>query len=157
MADKGRRGRGKSSLGEAIIELVALMPWWAGVALALLSYLWLHSVATTPVAVATQPGQMGASLQGVLWQTLARFGQYLLPLLCLVGAGISAWRRRERRQLAADVAASSAAADVLDGMSWQRFELLVGEAFRLRGYRVLETGGGGADGGVDLLLGKDGD
>lgn len=158
MADKGRRRSSRSSsLGEAIIELVALMPWWAGVALALLSYLWLHSVATTPVAVATQPGQMDASLQGVFWQTLARFGQYLLPLLALVGAGISAWRRRERRQLAADVAASTAAADVLDGLSWQRFELLVGEAFRLRGYRVLETGGGGADGGVDLMLSKGGE
>ncbi|MFH1814928.1 MAG: restriction endonuclease [Pseudomonadota bacterium] len=30
----------------------------------------------------------------------------------------------------------------------------VGEAFRLQGYGVLETGGGGADGGVDLVLSK---
>jgi restriction system protein len=39
-------------------------------------------------------------------------------------------------------------------MSWQQFELLVGEAFRLQGYQVGETGGGGADGGVDLVLRK---
>jgi restriction system protein len=32
--------------------------------------------------------------------------------------------------------------------------MLVGEAFRLQGYRVVETGGGGADGGVDLVLSK---
>jgi restriction system protein len=48
-------------------------------------------------------------------------------------------------------------AGVLDGMSWQQFERLVGEAFRLQGYRVMETGGGGADGGVDLVLNKDGE
>lgn len=32
--------------------------------------------------------------------------------------------------------------------------MLVGEAFRLNGYRVTETGGGGADGGVDLVVMK---
>ena len=30
--------------------------------------------------------------------------------------------------------------------------MLVGEGFRLQGYQVVETGGGGADGGVDLVL-----
>lgn len=33
--------------------------------------------------------------------------------------------------------------------------MLVGEAFRRGGYEVIETGGGGADGGVDLVLRKD--
>jgi restriction system protein len=32
--------------------------------------------------------------------------------------------------------------------------MLVGEAYRLRGFKVEETGGGGADGGVDLILRK---
>ena len=54
-------------------------------------------------------------------------------------------------------AAGCAAADELDGVSWQEFELLVGEAFRLQGYQVTESGGGGADGGVDLVLRKGGD
>jgi len=39
-------------------------------------------------------------------------------------------------------------------MSWQDFELLVGEAFRLQGYEVTELGGEGPDGGVDLVLRK---
>ena len=42
-------------------------------------------------------------------------------------------------------------------MSWTEFELLVGESFRLAGFEVVETGGGGADGGVDLILHKDGE
>ena len=42
-------------------------------------------------------------------------------------------------------------------MNWRDFELLVGEAFRLRGYTVTETGGGGADGGIDLQLTRGGE
>src|SRR5690606_30896153 len=41
-------------------------------------------------------------------------------------------------------------------MSWREFEMLVGEAFRRQGYTIKETGLGGADGGVDLILGKHG-
>jgi restriction system protein len=39
-------------------------------------------------------------------------------------------------------------------MTWQEFELLVGEAFRQKGYKFLELGGAGPDGGVDLVLTK---
>ena len=37
-------------------------------------------------------------------------------------------------------------------LSWREFEQLVGEAYRRQGYDVEETGGGGADGGMDLIL-----
>jgi restriction system protein len=73
----------------------------------------------------------------------------------LLGAITSALRRRERKNLVADVARSQAT-DALDGMSWREFEMLVGEGFRLQGYQVVETGGGGADGGIDLVLTKPG-
>ena len=39
-------------------------------------------------------------------------------------------------------------------MSWREFEMLVGEAFRVQGYSVVETGGS-ADGGVDVVLSLD--
>ncbi|WP_232428966.1 restriction endonuclease [Aromatoleum toluclasticum] len=35
-------------------------------------------------------------------------------------------------------------------MSWREFEGLVAETFRQKGYRVVERGGDGPDGGVDL-------
>ena len=41
-------------------------------------------------------------------------------------------------------------------MGWREFEMLVGEAFRRQGYMVEETGLGGADGGIDLILRKQG-
>jgi len=137
------------------MDLVAMLPWSVGVVLALVSYLLLHSVASQQVVATAQPGQVGAMVTQTIWMMLASVGQYILPILCLGGAGMSAWRRRARQSLVADVTQSKAT-DVLDGMSWREFEMLVGEGFRLQGYQVAETGGGGADGGVDLVLTKPG-
>ena len=147
--------RKKTSPVEDLMDLVAMLPWWAGVGLALISYLLLHGVASQSIVAATQPGQMGTMLTQTLWKTFASVGQYVLPIICLAGAGISAWRRKERKNLVVDVTQSKAS-DALDGMSWREFEMLVGEGFRLQGYQVAETGGGGADGGVDLVLTRPG-
>ncbi|MBS3996787.1 MAG: restriction endonuclease [Hydrogenophaga sp.] len=147
--------RKKTSTADELLELVAMLPWWAGVLLALGSYFVLHTIASQPVVVPTQPGQMGSMVTQSIWRSLATVGQYFLPFICLLGAATSAWRRRERKNLVTDVTRSKAI-DALDGMSWREFEMLVGEGFRLQGYQVLETGGGGADGGVDLVLTKPG-
>jgi restriction system protein len=134
--------RKKASTADDLLELVAMLPWWAGVLLALVSYFVLHNIASQPVVASAQPGQIGAMVTQSLWKSLASVGQYFVPFICLVGAITSAWRRRERKNLVADVARSSAT-DALDGMSWREFEMLVGEGFRLQGYQVVETGGGG--------------
>jgi len=147
--------RKKTNPVEDLMDLMSMLPWWAGVVLALVSYLLLHGIASQPVVVATQPGQMGAMFTQTLWKTLASVGQYVLPIICLAGASMSAWRRKQRKSLVVDVTQSKAS-DALDGMSWREFEMLVGEGFRLQGYQVVETGGGGADGGVDLVLTKPG-
>lgn len=147
--------RRKTSAVDDLVEIVATLPWWAGVVLALASYLLLHSVASQQVVATAQPGQVGAMVTQTLWKTLASVGQYILPILCLGGAGMSAWRRRTPQNLVTDVAQCKTT-DALDGMSWREFEMLVGEGFRLQGYQVVETGGGGADGGVDLVLTKPG-
>jgi len=149
--------RGRSRVADDITGLVALLPPWAGVALAAVAWLALHQLASRPAAPALpHAGQIGGFVRDTMVHALATIGQYVLPLLCLVGAATSAWRRHERRQLVVDVARNRAT-NALDGIGWQAFEMLVGEAFRRRGYRVLETGGGGADGGVDLVLHKSGD
>ena len=147
--------RKKTSPADDLMELVAKLPWWAGIALALLSYLLLHRVAEQPVVVMAQPGQAGGIAIQAMTKGLATAGQYVLPLICLVAAAVSAWRSKERKNLVIDVAQSNAS-DALNGMSWREFEMLVGEGFRLQGYQVVETGGGGADGGVDLVLTKPG-
>lgn len=143
----------KSSPLEDMMELVALMPWWAGCLLALVSYLLLHGVATKGAVTSTQLGPM---MTQTVFLAFASVGQYLLPLVCLFGAGLSAVGRSKRKSLVSNVAGSPSA-NALNNMSWQEFELLVGEGFRQQGYQVIENGGGGADGGVDLVLRKGGD
>jgi len=146
-------GRRKQSPAEDLLDIVAMLPWWAGVGLAIAAYVILHGIAVSPAPTSMQPGQTGTFVADQLTKTLAMFGQYLLPLICLGGAAVSAYRRAKRSKLVADVAQNSTAG-ALDGMSWREFELLVGEAFRRQGFAVTETGGGGADGGVDLVLTK---
>jgi restriction system protein len=46
--------------------------------------------------------------------------------------------------------------DGVKAMAWRDFEKLIGEAFRKRGYAVEETGHGGLDGDIDLILRKGG-
>ena len=148
--------RKKTSLFEELIDVVAMLPWWVGVVLAVVTYAVLHGLASRPAAAVLQPGHAGAVVVQTFGHTLASIGQYLLPLIFLAGAGTSAWRRRERAALVQNVVQSDSA-DALNGMTWQQFEKLVGEAFRLKGYTLAETGGGGADGGVDLVLSKGGE
>ncbi|KQP22814.1 restriction endonuclease [Pseudorhodoferax sp. Leaf267] len=145
--------RRKSSTADDLMDLVALLPWWAGVGLAGLSYWLLHGVATRPLPVVQTGRQISEALPSMLWQGFANGGQYLIPFICLMGALASFLRRRKRRALF-DQASQATGADALQGMSWQEFEMLVGEGFKRRGYGVRETGGGGADGGVDLVLTK---
>lgn len=145
--------RRKQNLTEDLIEITSKLPWWVGVVLAIVAYVWLHNIAAGGVTAVTQPGQL---VTQTLFKTLALFGQYLLPFAFLMGAAMSAFGRYKRSALHGQVAASPDRG-ALNDMSWQQFEALVGEAFRRKGYAVTETGGGGADGGIDLALKKDGE
>ena len=147
--------RKKSSPAEDLIELVVMLPWWAGVVLAVLSCLLLHQAAAQSLTISAEPGQVSAMVTHGLWKGLASADQYILPIICLAAIGTSAWRRRVREILVTDVAQSQAR-DVFDGVSSREFEMLVDQGFRLYGYQVVETGGGGADGGVDLVLPRPG-
>ncbi len=99
---------------------------------------------------------MGQFAVGQMVKALATWAQYLVPLVFLAGAAASAIGRFKRKGLIVDVQGDSAGA-ALHSMNWREFELLVGEAFRMRGYTVVETGGDGADGGVDLKLRRSGE
>lgn len=151
-----RRRKDKDGLTGVLFDLAAAPPWWVGVALAVLAYVVLHRYAIATGSPPVVPGQMG---KVVVWQMLkaaATVGQYVVPLLLLAGAVASAIGRRKRQALIADVAGDPAGT-ALRTMSWRDFERVVGEAFRMRGYSVTETGGGGADGGIDLKLTQGGE
>ena len=147
--------RKKTSPAEDLVDLIALLPWYVGVILAVSGYLLLHRIAVAPLG-ALRPGEVSNAMVGAVGRGLATAGQYIVPILCLAGAAISAWRRHARRSLMDSVTRSDAP-DILDGMSWREFEMLVGEGFRLQGYQVVENFEPGPDGGIDLTLRKNGE
>ena len=144
------RKRRKTSPAEDLMDLVALLPWWLGVALALLSYCVLHGVVDRPLPTLQTGKQIGDAVPTMLWQGLATGGQYLLPFICLMGALVSVLRRRKRRALL-DTAVEPAArtrAKACRGRRdarWGRFQ-----AWWLWRARERQRG---AD-GVDLMLTK---
>ena len=76
----------------------------------------------------------------------------LALLFFLATAALSALRSlKTARMLEGQTSLAS-----LRQLPWKRFEDLLGEAYRRQGYKVEETLGGGADGGVDLILGGGG-
>ena len=144
----------RQSALEDIVEIAAKLPWWVGVMLALVSYVIFHSMAGMEVVASKNLHDMGDSLGKERVRMFAMFGQYLIPFALLIGAGMSAYGRAKRRDLHSWVSTSNDAG-ILNDMTWQKFEMLVGEVFRWQGFTVRETGGAGPDGGVDMELTKD--
>lgn len=135
---------------EGGIELLASMPWPIGFVLGIAAYVairfgigWYVSTVNNPVWQA-----MGRQLSAGAYAPFA----WIALILCWMGALASFMGSRRRRHLLE----RQTGLDSLRAMSWREFEMLVGEAFRRLGYTIQETGLGGADGGIDLILRKDG-
>ena len=146
--------RRKNSIFEDIADITSKFPWWVGVSLALVSFLFLHSYAgkeLPPVTVLGVDGISKSVLPGLL-HGLAFFGQIVLPVAFLFGAMTSIILNFKRTKLY-DKTSRSVSQNSLGNMSWQDFEYLIGEYFRRRQFSVKETKSG-ADGGVDLIATK---
>jgi restriction system protein len=131
-------------------ELIASMPWPVGFVLGIVGYVavrygiaWYFSSAGGPALAAVGKASQGSAFSMLAWILLG---------ICWLAALLSFISSRHRSNLLE----TQTGLDSLRGMSWRQFEMLVGEAFRRQGYSVEETGLGGADGGVDLILRKGG-
>ncbi len=137
MARRRRRG------GAGAIDL----PWWVAVFLAAGS--WVGIVHLLPEVLAGLPvgGRRLAVFADRLWvPATAVAAVFLLWALAL-------WRRGTRKKRLLDTRTGIAS---IRALSWREFEELVAEAFRREGYRVVENTKGGADGGIDIRLRKEG-
>lgn len=152
------RSRRTSPL-EDLVSVLARLPWWASLSIGLVAWLILNPIANDPVQVpqGATHSDMSGIVAGQLIRTFAYGGQYLIPLACVFGAIGSVFARARRKKLMADVQTATQPGKTIDGLSWQQFEQLIGEAFRRQGYSITETGGNGPDGGVDLILRKAGE
>ncbi|MBC52463.1 MAG: hypothetical protein CMQ34_01355 [Gammaproteobacteria bacterium] len=144
--------RRRTKLVEDLIIVVSKFPWWLGLALAAVVYIFLSNyVARLNSTMDANVGLSTDFLETQLLHTLAQFGQYLLPAIFLMGAIASLINQVKRKSLFQNVVTSASGSELRE-MSWREFEMLVGELFRRRGYVVAENVGMGADGGVDLKL-----
>lgn len=139
-------GRRRTSSGfDALIG----MPWPVGILVGMAGYSALRY--GIPWWFSRQDGVLAAGFAGPLGQVLAPLAWVLLGL-CWMAALLSFLRARYRHRLLD----TRTTLESLAVGGWRQFEQLVGEAFRRQGYTVEETGLGGPDGGIDLILGKDG-
>jgi len=128
----------------SILDDLALFPWWVNAVLAVIVYLSLEYWIPT------------IKFQNTFYAGTAKAAHVLAPFLAgiiLAPAAVSAfnsWRKGQLLEKQKGVGS-------IKSISWREFEELVGEAYRRKGYRVTKTGGGGADGGVDLILKKNGE
>jgi len=116
------------------------IPTWATAATVAASY-----VALRYLLLLLLPGSMWARLG-------AAYAPWITFVMAVIALSAEADKYQRRRLLE-----KQTGLDTVREMSWQSFELLVGEAYRRQGYRVEETGGSGPDGGVDLILRRSGD
>ncbi|XHH29629.1 restriction endonuclease [Xanthomonas euroxanthea] len=139
-------GRRKKQGG---FEALAALPWPVGFVMGIAAYLvvrygigWWFS------------HQGGMLSQGFAQQSSGMFAPLAWTLLgvCWLAALVSYLGMRSRRRFLE----TRTSLESLAAGGWRQFEQLVGEAFRRQGYSVEETGLGGADGGIDLILRKDG-
>ena len=131
-------------------ELLASAPWPLGVVLGIVAFVgvrygigWYLSSSGNQFLV-----PLGKAVNGGVTTILA----WTLLGICWVAAFASFIARRQRGRLLE----TQTGLDSLRAMNWRQFEMLVGEAFRRQGYRIEETGLGGADGGIDLRLSRNG-
>lgn len=142
----------KQSLFDDITHIAAALPWQVSLILAIAAFLGFHHVAATPpTPLQIQPGNIGASMAGSFWRAAASILQYIVPLAFVLGALVSVLKRRKQSKLH-DAVAATPHRGALEKMSWSEFEDLTAEVFRRKGYRVIERGGAGPDGGVDVEL-----
>jgi restriction system protein len=146
----------RQGLIEDLMEFGLKVPPRVGIALAALSWMILHVVASqTALVVGKVPnGGIASVAQQSLIHIVAVMLQYAIPFCLSVGVLASLIRRRRAKNVLANSRSDPKIA--IASMSWRDFERLVGESFRQEGYGVLELGGNGPDGGVDLVLTKDG-
>ena len=92
-------------------------------------------------------------LPAVLPAAVVNGGLVILITFVLLAISAVSGLRSLRGRLLLD---SQTSLDSLRALPWKRFEDVLAEAYRRRGYQVVETLGGGADGGIDLQLRKNG-
>lgn len=136
-----RRKSGAEEVAEGMFEIFLRTPWWVCPIVAAVIFVIFRFV----FPALGDPKQI--SLSGLFANVSKMIAPFFAILVLIIG-GLAELKKWERRRLLD----KQRGLDTIRAMNWRDFELLVGEAYRRKGYSVEVTGQGGADGGIDLIL-----
>lgn len=127
-----------------VLVLLTESPWWVSMLIAAVVYAAMSWIIPSIRFSSRSLNSLAAVMPKFAWV----FGVLFLYIALI------AFIKQRRRQRLFDTRRNL---ESIRALSWQEFELLIGEAFRRKGYSVEERGGAGPDGGVDLVLRKNGE
>ncbi len=128
---------------ESLADVLLVLPWWVSVVVAGTVYALLAVAAPHYFAGSQYLAGIGTVAKNNA--TLVAGFFLLIGVLSFIRA---LFIKRKFSSLAS--------IEHVRQLSWRQFESIVGEAFRRRGYTVMENAVDGPDGGIDLVLRKDG-
>jgi restriction system protein len=128
---------------ESIADLFLILPWWASIIAAIASFTLL--VFLLPAWFSGNPDNT------MLASVATSIAPFVAGAFVIIGIGSAVRAYLVRRNF-------DRLFDLTDirSLPWQHFEMIVAEAFRRRGYVVIENMSTAADEGVDLALHKNG-
>ena len=137
-----------------LLKFLAWVPWWVGPIVAACAWAFFYFAVPAMFGMTATTGERAAvdNLPNNVFASVSRSAAPFVAMLILLAWVVSLFKKESRAKLIE----STTTVESLREMSWEDFEDLVGEACRRQGYSVEKAGGAEPDGGVDLVLRKDG-
>jgi len=128
---------------QSILNQLVVLPWWVSLSLAGVLFILLKYA--IPLLSFENMVFYAFTKAAPTWANLV-----IIPLFAV--AAISAFNQFRKGKMLESISGPTS----IKNLTWREFEELVSEAFRRKGYFVLENPDKGPDGGVDLRLRKNG-
>ena len=128
---------------KSFLDDLLTLPWWFNLILAAIVYFGLKYYLPT-----IEFNSPAFQIIGKVFPSMAGMFASIFIFVAVISA-FHAWRKGELLDRQTSVKS-------IKDLPWKDFEYLVSEAYRRQGYAIEENLGGGSDGGVDLVLSKDG-
>jgi restriction system protein len=135
---------------KSLLELLADSPWPAGLVVGAIGFLLIR------YGIGAYFSTFGGTMLGGVGTAFSNGALAPLAWLFLALGALASLASCIRSRHRFAILDNNRTLQQIRDLSWIRFEQLVGEAFRRQGYSVEEIGLGGADGGIDLRLRRDG-
>jgi restriction system protein len=124
-------------------QILAFFPWWVSIITGLIVFITLSFIFPALAEDNQILNMLALAAKNLAW---------LFAGLFLIPAVSSIFKNKKQKKLIEQ----QRSIKTLKETSWSDFEVLVGEAFRRKGYLVNENIVAGPDGGIDLTISKNG-